>query len=141
MGFSCQYFAILQVNITNCRQLLVKPPYSAEIQRNTEIFALKPFYIMCETVPRKWNSVQEQKYLKHKKIYSFFALGIVSEVCFTAQKMQFSINDFSSKCDQIRIKLRIWSYLLEKSLMENCIFCAVLEIKANLGNFFVCTSP
>lgn len=43
--------------------------------------------MMCETVPRKWNSVQEQKYLEHKKIYSFFALGIVSEVCCTAQKM------------------------------------------------------
>ena len=44
----------------------------------------------------------------------------------TAQKMKFSIQDFSSKCDQIRRKLRIWSHLLEKSLMENFIFCAVL---------------
>ena len=43
--------------------------------------------------------------------------------------MKFSIKDFSSKCDQIRRKLRIylriWSHLLEKSLMENFIFCAV----------------
>ena len=30
-----------------------------------------------------------------------------------------------SKSDQIRKKLRIWSHLLEKSLMENLIFCAV----------------
>ena len=36
--------------------------------------------------------------------------------------MKFSIWDFSSKCDQIRRKLRIWSYLLEKSLMETFIF-------------------
>ena len=43
----------------------------------------------------------------------------------TAQKMKFSINDFSSKCDQICRKLRIWSHLLKKSLMENFIFCAV----------------
>ena len=43
----------------------------------------------------------------------------------TAQKMKFSIEDFSSKCDQIRSKLRIWSHLLKKSLMENFIFCAV----------------
>ena len=42
-----------------------------------------------------------------------------------AQEMKFSIKDFSSKCDQIRSFLRIWSYLLEKSLMENFIFCAV----------------
>ena len=34
----------------------------------------------------------------------------------------FSITDFFSKCDQIRRKLRIWSHLLKKSLMENFIF-------------------
>ena len=40
----------------------------------------------------------------------------------TAQKMKFSIKDFSSKCDHIRSFLRICSHLLEKSLMENLIF-------------------
>ena len=39
--------------------------------------------------------------------------------------MKFSINDFFSKCDQIRSFLRIWLHLLKKSLMENFIFCAV----------------
>ena len=39
--------------------------------------------------------------------------------------MKFPIKDFSSKCDQIRSFLRIWSHLLKKSLMENFIFCAV----------------
>ena len=39
--------------------------------------------------------------------------------------MKFRIKDFSSKCDQIHDFLRIWSHLLEKSLMENFIFCAV----------------
>ena len=43
----------------------------------------------------------------------------------TAQKMKFSIKDFSSKCDQIPRKLRVWSHLLEKYLIENFIFCAV----------------
>ena len=38
------------------------------------------------------------------------------------QKMKFSIKDFFSKCGQIRRKLRIWSYLLKKSLMENFTF-------------------
>ena len=37
------------------------------------------------------------------------------------------IKDFFSKCDQILSKLRIWSYLLKKSLMENFIFCAVIS--------------
>ena len=43
----------------------------------------------------------------------------------TLQKMKFSIKDCSSKCDQIRSFLPIWSHLPEKSLMENFIFCAV----------------
>ena len=33
--------------------------------------------------------------------------------------------DFFSKCDQIRSFLRIWSYLMKKTLMENFIFRAV----------------
>ena len=45
------------------------------------------------------------------------------------QKMKF-FKYFFSKCDQICRKLRIWSYLLKKSLMENFIFCAV----RNQGN-------
>ena len=40
-------------------------------------------------------------------------------------KMKFSIKHFFSKCDQIRGKLRIWSHLLKKSLMDNFIFCVV----------------
>ena len=43
----------------------------------------------------------------------------------TAQKMKFSLKNFFCKCDQVRRKLRIWSHLLKKSLMDNFIFCAV----------------
>ena len=39
----------------------------------------------------------------------------------------FLIKDFSSNCDQIRRKLRIWPLSLEKSLMENFILCAVYK--------------
>ena len=46
-----------------------------------------------------------------------------------SQKMKFFITDFFSKSAQICRKLRIWSYLLKKSLMENFIFCAVLVAK------------
>ena len=42
----------------------------------------------------------------------------------TAQKMQFSITDFCSKTAQKR-KLRIWSHLLKKSMMENFSFYVV----------------
>ena len=41
---------------------------------------------------------------------------------------KFSIYDFFSKCDQICSFLRIWSHLLNKSLIENFIFCAVIQL-------------
>ena len=50
--------------------------------------------------------------------------------------MKFSIKDFSSKCDQIRSKLRIWSHLLKKFFMKNFIFCAVWEILTILKDKF-----
>ena len=46
-----------------------------------------------------------------------------------AQKMKFSIKDFSSKRAQIRSSLQILSYFLEKFLMENFIFCVVASTK------------
>ena len=42
--------------------------------------------------------------------------------------MNFSIKDFFSKCYQIRRKMKIWSHLMNKSLMENFIFCAVSNL-------------
>ena len=55
----------------------------------------------------------------------------------TAQKMKFSIKDFSSKCDEIGKKLQIWSHSLEKSFMQNFIFCAVLETNVNGSVFLI----
>ena len=52
---------------------------------------------------------------------------IIYDYC-TVQKMKFSIKDFFSKCDQIHSFLQIWSHLLKKSLMENFIFFAVLDV-------------
>ena len=40
-------------------------------------------------------------------------------------KKKFSIQNFFSRSDKIRSFLEIWSHLLNKSLMENFIFCAV----------------
>ena len=56
-------------------------------------------------------------------LYEGSSANFVSTI--TAQKMKFSVKDFLSKCDQNLRKLRIWSHLLKKSLMENLIFCAV----------------
>ena len=55
-------------------------------------------------------------------------------------KMKFSIKDFFPKCGQIRRKLRIWSHLLKKSLMENFVFsesilgCSLFEYTGKLSN-------
>ena len=40
--------------------------------------------------------------------------------------MKFSIKAFFSNCDQIRMKLRILSHILKKSLTENFIFYAMV---------------
>ena len=55
-----------------------------------------------------------------------------SSLIYTAQKTKLSIKEFFSKCDQICRKLGIRSHLLNKSLMGNFIFCAVL-----MENYFV----
>ena len=62
-------------------------------------------------------------------------------VTLTVQKIKLSIKDYFGKRDQIRRKLRIWSHLLKKSLMENFIFDAVslqiqfMHIFQNKGTF------
>ena len=53
--------------------------------------------------------------------------SVLIRVLFTAQKMKFYIKDFFSECHRIHSFLRIWPHLLRKSLMENLIFCAVVE--------------
>ena len=56
---------------------------------------------------------------------------------FETFQIEFSIKDFSSKCDQIRRKLWIWSHLLKKSLMENFIFCAVKRLVQTIPVFVI----
>ena len=73
-----------------------------------------------ETFPKQKRAVNRET-KKVKKLHS----EIQNLETNTAQKIKFSIQDFFSKCDQIRSFLRIWSHLLKKSLMENFIFSAV----------------
>ena len=68
------------------------------------------------------------------KITIYMALLFVQHsYLLTAEKMNFSTEDFFSKCDQIR------SHLLEKSLMKNFIFCAVslICLSWRQENFFL----
>ena len=71
---------------------------------------------------------KKSRFIKEQETRGLFRnlMGIEIQILSdTAQKMEFSIKDFFSKCDQIRRKLRTWSHFLEKFLMENFIFCAV----------------
>ena len=54
-----------------------------------------------------------------------YYLHKVTNLMQQAQKLKFSIKDFSSKSDQIHRNLWIWSHLLEKFLMGNSFFCVV----------------
>ena len=77
-----------------------------------------PRYFHCLILPIKTSARQS---ILHKKCSP---LNV---------QQKLSINNFFSKCDQIRSFLRIWSHLLKKSLMENFIFCAV---QTHLLHFF-----
>ena len=50
------------------------------------------------------------------------------------QKIKFSFKDIFRKCNQIRRKMRTWSDLLKKSLLENFIFCAVEILELEFAN-------
>ena len=55
----------------------------------------------------------------------------------TAQKIRFSIKNFFSKYDQFRWKLRIWSHLLKKSLMENFIFVQCIHFWSGKESYII----
>ena len=52
------------------------------------------------------------------------------------KKLRFSLKDFFIKCDQIRRKLRIWSYLLKKTLMENLNFLCSIYSEISVDQTF-----
>ena len=90
-----------------------------------------------------WDLITFTEVILNRKLYFFaqcliwfYFILLVRDLFFIeiqrwhiAQKMKFSIKDFFSKCEQIQSKLRIWSHLQKKSLMENFIFCAVTILK------------
>ena len=72
------------------------------------------FFILCVIV--KFSQYDVEIDMKVQLIVSWKL--IATEIIIgTIQKVQFSIKDFFSKCDQICNILRIWSHLRKKSLM------------------------
>ena len=91
-------------------------------------FSIKDFFSKCDQIRRElwiWSHLLKKSLMEN---FIFCAVwGLWLRPC-TVQKMEFSIKDFFSKCNQIRRKLRIWSHLLNKFLMKNFIFCAVTGV-------------
>ena len=52
--------------------------------------------------------------------------------------MKFSVKNFFSKYEQILSFLRLYSYLLKKSLKENLIFCSATLVLLFAGCTFYC---
>ena len=75
----------------------------------------------------KKRSYENEKQYKHVKTYLKKLIKALRNSIIKTQhrNMKFSIKGFFSKCDQIRRKLRTWSHLLKKFLMENFIFCVM----------------
>ena len=68
-----------------------------------------------------------KKHLKTFKFVDLMAEWWKLYAKLTSQKIKFPIKDFFSKYVQIHSFLWIWSYLLNKSLMESFIFCTVFQ--------------
>ena len=51
--------------------------------------------------------------------------GVWGKINPPSSPTQIRVKDFFSKSEQISRKLRNWSHLLKKCLMENFIFCAL----------------
>ena len=70
-----------------------------------------------------------QNYFKKERFYQLIIwFYITVATVFHCTRMEFSIKNFFSKCDQTRSFLRILSHLLMRFLMENFIFCAVFAV-------------
>ena len=69
---------------------------------------------------KKQHNLSKNKLCSSSQKFSAYILALIQ-----AQKMNFSVKNFFSKCEHIRIKLRIYSHLLNKFLTENFIFCVV----------------
>ena len=68
------------------------------------------------------------------KSLTFFTVEI--DVAEVQKKIEFSVKDLFCKCDHVRVKLPILSYLLKKSLMENFMFLALSCLRIFILRFY-----
>ena len=119
---------ILVIAATHCVKSVhiqsYSDPYSVQMRENTNQNNSEDGHLLHSENLHK-NIYQGFLALSNFVWFLYFVRLIFWSYTNLVQNMKFSIKYFFSKCDQIRRKLRIWSHLLKKSLMENFIFCAV----------------
>ena len=104
-------------------------PYSVRMQEKTDQknFEYGHFLRSCslDFVNNFYQYFCKRDISKNETVLkSEFLNTLYNQIFDTAQNLEFSIKNFISKCDQICRKLRVWSHLLKKSLMENFTFRA-----------------
>ena len=94
--------------------------------RSESLQVLTYFVLIFKFIPILFSILQHL--LKHRNELerwhkmSQYSQPLSSPSNTTVIKRKFSFKDFFSKCEQIRNKLQIWSYLVKKSLMKNLFF-------------------
>ena len=96
-------------------------PYFPTWTEYGEIRDISPYSVWMRKITDQKNSKYEHILLSGGRNENFPGRS------HTTQKIKFSITDFFSKCDQIRIKLWIFSHLLKKFLVESFIFVQCLH--------------
>ena len=105
---------LLKVNVCDC--------YIKKYQK----FILSNMVVFPKVFPNFFSLFRANSPITQKPVCWFSQqINWIVSVWHCTRKIKFSITDFFSKCDQTCRELRIWSYLLKKSLMGNFIFCAM----------------
>ena len=92
------------------------------------------------SVNKTFTHVQEQKKAMSPRHSTHIPSSVkslqrvqVRKFCHIAEKIKFSTKSFFSKCEPISRNLWICSYYLKKSLTENFIFCAGINLYIQLN--------
>ena len=115
MWYSVGCLTILMFEIFCCFKFLNFVVVNSIISKNLKILKISDNKRYKDAKPRQakiWKMITSLRFIKF----------LPRNKCTKNEVFQYGI---FGKCDQIRKKLRIWPHLLNNSLMENFIFCAV----------------
>ena len=95
----------------------------------------KFFFKTFETF--RTSALKVPTYSKLVRLNCQFVEDVLKIISFTIQKIGFPLRISSVNVTKCVGRLRIWSYLLKKSLVENFIFCAVIRTNAKKNSLLI----